>query len=144
MPKRKRGVAVEDVEDADGNDLYDMEDQEAAEDEDLSRTAADDLEISQVIEEVSLTYTVSAAEAKLGIDAVSKVCDQVSLVRTRLVSTQRPGLKTSQTHLPLASPYGGSREVLCPRQDCPKAYQAVGRDTMELGSHHAELRPLLA
>lgn len=69
--KRVRG-AVNELE-ADDDDIEDIEDQEAADDCDPSRDAADDLEIEQVARTVALTHWVPAADARMAKDAVTKV-----------------------------------------------------------------------
>jgi hypothetical protein len=77
MVKRKRGSVIADINGADNDleDIYDMEDQEAVEDLDLSREATDDLEIADIAADVALTHTVSAADSRTGIESISKVCD---------------------------------------------------------------------
>ena len=75
MVKRKCVDPTEaDAADNDDNDTYNTEDKEAAVDNDLLRGAVDDQEVSEVALEVTLTHTVLAAEARMGRDAVSKVC----------------------------------------------------------------------
>jgi hypothetical protein len=70
--KRVHGATTEDAE-IDNEDIEDLEDQEAANDHDPSREAADNQEIEAVSRTVALTYKVPAADARMGRDAVTKV-----------------------------------------------------------------------
>jgi hypothetical protein len=62
-----------------------MEDIDATADDNTSRDAVDDEEISEVAHEVALTHLVPAAEARLGRDAVTKVCHCYKLTTRTLM-----------------------------------------------------------